>query len=111
MKYPQEYKSDQSIVINLDDLNQNEMEDARVQAMFKRSSHNNISVFILIQDYYELSKRRIRCNSNICHIFKPNKFRDVQNLYQDKASMGMNPNEFKYSTITYWDKKTSTTHN
>ena len=36
------------------------MEDPRVQAMFKRSRHNNISNFS--QDYYELGKRTIRCN-------------------------------------------------
>ena len=81
------------------------MEDPRVQAMFKRSRHNNISIFIINQDYYELSKRTIRCNGNIYHIFKPNNFRYVQNLYQDKASMGMNLIELKYLTSTCWDKK------
>ena len=57
LKYPQEYKSDQSIVIILDDLNQKEMEDPRVKAMFKRSRHDNISIFVINQDYYELSKK------------------------------------------------------
>ena len=32
------------------------------------------------------------------HIFKPNIFRDVHNLYQDKASMDMTYNEFKLLT-------------
>ena len=63
--------------------------------MFKRSRQNNLSIFILSQDYYELPKRTIRANGNIYHIFKTNNFRDVQNLYQDKASMDMTPNEFK----------------
>ena len=80
LKYPQEYNSDQSIVIILEVLNQKEMENIRVQAMFKRSRHNNKSSFIISQDYYELSKRTIRCNGNIYHIFKPNNFRDVQKL-------------------------------
>ena len=34
------------------------MDDPRVQAMFKRSRHNNLSIFIISQDYYELSKKK-----------------------------------------------------
>ena len=55
LKYPQEYENN-SIII-LDDLNQKEMDDPRVQAMFKRSRLNNLSIFIISQDYYELSKK------------------------------------------------------
>ena len=102
LKYPQDYENN-SIII-LDDLNKKEMDDPRVQAMFKRSSHNNISIFIISQDCYELSKKTIRCNDNIFHIFKPNNFLDVRNLYQDKASMDMTLNEFKYLTSTCWNK-------
>ena len=102
LKFPQEYENN-SIII-LDDLNQKEMDDPRVQAMFKRSRHNNLSIFIISQDYYELSKKTIRCNGNIYHIFKRNKFRDVINLYQDKASMDMTLNEFKFLTSTCWNK-------
>ena len=54
--------------------------------MFKRSRHINLSIFIISQDYYEPPKRNIRANGNIYHIFKPNFFRDVQNLDQDKIS-------------------------
>ena len=68
--------------------------------MFKRSRHNNLSVFIISQDYYEISKKTIRCNCNLYHIFKPNNFRDVQNLCQDKVSMDLTLNEFKYLTNT-----------
>ena len=67
IRYPQDYEKN-SIII-LDDLNQKEMDDPRVQAMFKRSRHNNLSVFIISQDYYEISKKTIRCNGNIIHIF------------------------------------------
>ena len=102
LKIPQEYENN-SIII-LDDLNQKEMDDPRVQAMFKRSRHNKLSIFIISQDYYELSKKTIRCNGNIYHIFKPNNFRDVINLYQDKASMDMTLNEFKLLTSTCWNK-------
>ena len=81
------------------------MNNARVQAMFKSSRHNILFNFIVSQDYYELPERTIRTIGNIYHIFKPNKFRDVQNLYQDKASKDMTLDEFKYVTNTCWDKK------
>ena len=80
------------------------MDDPRVEAMFKRSRHNNLSIFIKSQDYYELSRKTIRCNGNIYHKFKPNKFRDLINLYQDKASMDMTLNKFIYLTSTCWNQ-------
>ena len=54
-KFPQEY--DDGGIIILDDLNEKEINDARVQAMFKRSRHNNLSIFITSQDYYKLPKK------------------------------------------------------
>ena len=87
LKYPQEY--DNGGIIILDDLNEKEMNDPRVQVRFKRSRHSNLSIFIISQDYYKLPKRTIRANDNIYHIFKPNNFLDVRNIYQDKASMDM----------------------
>ena len=103
MKYLQEYEN--SSIIILDDLNQKEMDDPRVQAIFKRSRHNILFIFVISQDYYELSQKTIRCNGNIYHnIFKPINFRDVINLYQDKASMDMTLNEFKLLTSTCWNK-------
>ena len=80
------------------------MDDPRVQAMFKRSRPNNLSIFIISQDYYELGKKTIRCNGNIFHIFKPINFRDVLNLYQDKYSMDMTLNDFKILTSTCWNE-------
>ena len=97
MKFAQEY--DDGGIIILDDLNEKEMNDPRVQAMFKRSRHNKLSILKISQKYYELPKRTIRANGIIYHLFKPNNFRDVQNLYQDKASMDMILNEFKNFTI------------
>ena len=81
------------------------MKGERVQALFKRSRHNNISVFIISQDYYELPKRTIRANSNVFHLFKPNNIRDVQNLFQDKASMDMIIDEFKLLCNICWQTK------
>ena len=63
------------------------MNDPRVQATFQRSRQNILFIFIISQDYSELLKWTIRANGMIYHIFKPNNFRDVQNLDQDKTSM------------------------
>ena len=102
LKYPQVY--DDGGIIILDELNEKETNDPRVQARFKRSRHNKLSIFIISQDYYELPKRTIRANGNIYHFFKPNNFRDVQNLYQDKASMDKTLNEFKLLISTCWNE-------
>ena len=48
MKCPQDYE-DGGIFI-LDDLNGREMNDPRVQAMFKRSRHNNLIISIIGQE-------------------------------------------------------------
>ena len=102
IKYPQEY--DDGGIIILDDLNENEMNDPRVQAIFKRFGHNNLSIFFISQDYYELPKKTIRANGNIYHIIKPNNLFDVRNFFQDKVSMDMTLDEFKYLTSTCWNK-------
>ena len=103
LKFPQEY--DDGGIIILDDLNEKEMNDPRVQAMFKRYRHKNLSIFIISQDYYELPKKTIRASGNIYHIFKPKNFLEVRNIYQDKASMDMTLDEFKYLTSTCWNEK------
>ena len=102
MKIPQE--CDGTINI-LDDSSEKEMNDPRVQATFKRSRHNNLSIFIGSQDYYELLKKTIRARGNIYHIFKPNNFLDVRNIYQDKASINLTLDEFKNLTSTYRNEK------
>ena len=104
LKYPEEYEAESTAII-FDDLNQKEMEDSRVAAQFKRSPNKNISVFIISQDYYELPKRTIRENSNVFHLFRPNNSRNVQSLYQDKASMDMIIDEFKYLCNSCWQTK------
>ena len=54
LNFPQDYED--GGIIMLDDLNEKEKNDPRVQAIFNRSRHNNLSVFINSQDYYELPK-------------------------------------------------------
>ena len=103
MKFPQEYEDGDIIILN--DLNEKELNDRRVQAMFKRSRHNNLSIFIISQDYYELPKITIRTNGNFYDIFKRINFLDVCNIYQDKASMDKTLDEFKYLTSTCWNEK------
>ena len=102
LKFPQGYENNSTII--LDNLNRKEMDDPRIQAMFERSGQNILSVFIISQDYCELSKKTIRCNGNIFHLFKPNHFLDLRNIYQDKASMDMTLKEFKLLTSTCWNK-------
>ena len=89
----------------MDESNEKEMNDPRVQALFKRSRHDHLSIFIISQDYYELPKKTIRANGNIHHIFKPNNFRDVINLYQDKSSVDLTLNEVKLLISTCWNEK------
>ena len=103
LRYLQEYENN-SIII-LDDLNEKEINNDKKQSMFKRGRHNNLSIFIISQDYYELPKRTIRANGNIFHLFKTNNYLDVRNIYQDKASMDMTLNEFKYFTSICWNEK------
>ena len=54
LKFPQEYVD--GGFITLDDLNEKKMNDPRIQAMLKRSRHQNLSNFLISQEYYELSK-------------------------------------------------------
>ena len=103
LKYPQKYKKDGIFI--LCDLGGKELKDPRVQALFKRSIHENLSVFLISQDFYELPKRTISANANISLIFKPNDFRDIFSLRQCKASMDMILSEFKYLTSTCWNGK------
>ena len=93
LELPQEY--DDGGIIILDNPNEKEMNDQRVQAMFKRSGHSISIIFIVSQDYYELPKRTIRANGNIYHIFKPYNFLSLHHIRQDKASMDMTLKEFK----------------
>ena len=103
LKYPQEYED--RVFINWDDLIEEGRNDPWVRAMFKRSGHNILSIFMITHDYHELPTRTIRAIRNIYHIFKPNSSRDVRNLYQDKTSRDMTLEDIKYLTNTCCDEK------
>ena len=47
LKDPQEYESDIHTVIILDDLNKQQLQDPRVQMLFKTGRHNNLSIFVI----------------------------------------------------------------
>ena len=53
--------------IILDDLNEKGINDPRVQAMFKKSRHDKISIFRKSQEYYELPERTNRASGNKYH--------------------------------------------
>ena len=103
LKYSQENEGGGIIILH--GLNEKEMNKPRVQAMFKRSRHNNLSIFVINQDYYELPKKTIRTNGIIYPIFEHKIFLDSRIVYQDKASMDMALDEFKYLTSTCWIEK------
>ena len=92
-------------LLYLGQFKQKKMNDPPVQAMFKRSRHNTFYIFKISQGYYEIPEETIRAKGNIYHRFEPNNFRDVPNLYQDKGSMDMTPNEFKLLTSTCQNEK------
>ena len=103
LRFPQDYENN-SIIIQ-GDLNEKEINNDKIQAMFKRGRHNNLSIFIISQDYYELPKKTIRANGNIFHLFKFNNYLDVRNIYQDKASMDMTLDEFRSLISICWNEK------
>ena len=79
LKFPQEFENNNIII--LDDLNDKEISNDKIQPLFKRGRHNILSIFIISRDYYELPKKTIKANGNIYPMFKPNSFVDVRNIY------------------------------
>ena len=104
LKVLKEYDSDQPIVIILDDVKEKKMNDSRVQALITRSRHHNISTIFISQDCYEPPEKTVWANGNILHIFKSNKYGDIQNLHQDEASMDMTLNEFICLISSSWEE-------
>ena len=49
LRYPQEYENNSTNI--LDDLNEKEIINQKIQAMFKRGRQKNLSIFIISQDY------------------------------------------------------------
>ncbi len=103
LKDPQENESDIHTVIILDDLNKQQLQDPRVQMLFKRGRHNNLSVFIISHGFYELPKDTIRENSSIIHHFITNNFANVECIHRQLASTDMTIKEFKKFCHEVWN--------
>ena len=103
LKFPQE--NDDGGIIILDDLNERQMNDPRLQAISKISRNKNLSIFIISQNYYKLPKKTKRANGKIYHIFKANNFLDVRKIYQGKVSMDTTLDDFQYLTSPCWKEK------
>ena len=93
--YPKEFDSEFPFAIIPDDLNENQMNDPRTEAMFKRSRHSSFSIFLISRYCYNLPERTTRAGVNIHLFFRTNFFRDVQNLFQVKSSKGFAFNDYK----------------
>ena len=104
MKDAQEYDSDKNNVIILDDLSKDQLNDKKVQMLFKRGRHNNISVFVISHGFYELPKDTIRENLNIIHHFITNIYCNVECIHRQLCSTDMLIKEFKKFCYEVWLK-------
>ena len=104
LKNPQDYDSNIHNVIILDDLNKHQLNEERVQMLFKRGRHNNLSIFVATHGFYELPKDTIRENSSIIHNFITNNFANVECLHCQLSSTDMLIKEFKYFCNKVWEK-------
>ena len=76
IRLPPEYENNSFII--LDDLSEKEINNDKIQAMFKRGRHKYLPISIVNQNYYELPKRKIRLmeisitcsNQTISEMFK-----------------------------------------
>ena len=89
LNYTQQYYSDDPIVKILDNLKSSEANDPEVQALFKRPRQRITFTFLTSKNYSELPKTTIRTNDKMYQSFKPNNFRDVPSLYQNKLGIYM----------------------
>ena len=98
-RFPQEY--DDGGIIILDDLNEKEMNDPGVQAMFKRSGHNKSSLYCLkITTNYPKGRQEL---AEISATYSNPIVSEI--IYQDKSSMDMTLNEKKILISTCWNEK------
>ena len=104
MKNATEFDSEKHNVIILDDLSKNQLNDNRVQMLFKRGRHNKISVFVISHAFYELQKDAIRENSNIIHHFITSNYCNVECIHRQLSSTETKIQEFKKFCHEVWLK-------
>ena len=94
MKDEQQYDGDKHNITILDDLSKDQLNDKKVQMLFKRGRDNNISVFVISRGFYELLKDTIRENSNIIHHFVTNNYTNVECIHRQLYRTDMKIQEF-----------------
>ena len=104
MKNAQDYDADIHNVIILDDLNKQQLNDERVQMLFKRGRHNNLSLFVVSHGFNELPKDIIRENFSIIYHFTTNNYANIECIHRQLASTDMVMKEFKHITNIVWEE-------
>ena len=102
MKDANEYDSEKHNVIILDDLSKDQLNDKKVQMLFKRGRHNNISVFVISHGFYQWPKDTITENSNIIHLFITNNYCNVESIHRQLCSTDLKIHEFKKFCHDFW---------
>ena len=95
LKNAQEYDGEKHSKIILDDLSKDQLNDKRIQMLFKREKHNNLSVFVITHGFYELPKDTIRENSIIIHHFITSNYSNIECIHRQLCSTDMKIHEFK----------------
>ena len=99
LKNPQDYDPNIHNVIILDDLNKQQLNDEKVQMLFKRGRHNNLSIFVITHGFYELPKDTIRENSSLTHHFITNNC-----LHRQLSSTDILIKDFKNFCNKVWEE-------
>ena len=105
MRDANEYDSEKHNIIILDDLSKDQLNDKKVQMLFKRGRHNNISVYDISHGFYELPKDTIRENSNIIHLFITNNYCNVESIHRQLCSTDLKIHQFKKFCHDVWLKE------
>ena len=103
-KNPQNYDSDIHNVIIFDDINKQQLNDEKTLMLFKRSCHNNLSIFVITHGFYELPEDTIRENSSIIHHFMTNNYAKIECIHRQLASTDMVIREFKRFCNIVWEE-------
>ena len=85
-------------------MNKQQLNDEKVQMLFKIGRYNNLSIFVITHGFYELPKDTIRENSSIIHHFTTNNFAKVESLHRQLSSTDMLIEEYKYFCNKVWSE-------
>ena len=74
-----------------------------IDQFFIRGRHNNLDIYYLSQNYFDLPKRTIRIISKKIILFNQT-LKDFEHVYRDVAEYDMNYDEFKELCRKSWDE-------